>query len=403
MAAGAEPPEISKARQQLEQTRASLARWSPEAFAALTPEQQSLHQRSFTTNSGDKDWHRLETLTYQDGGTARHMKVPAGDVLHQFREDVRTGKLPAVSWLVAPQHFSDHPESPWYGAWYLAEAFDILTKNPEIWRKTIFILCYDENDGWFDHVPPFTAPVPGQPDTGATSPAYANMVGPFGGVTAASALNAVLQHPALLGEPVALTVNYAAALADGPFEVVARPARTNRSTQHWVVEIVQAGETVLTATALTAAAAVCCRGPQSSIALLPWPPTAAGTFDIHCRCSCHRRLPPSLPSVAANVVRIPDVVQSHFDTQQHDAVSAATIGIDTVVVLALLSSSHPHGCQHCVGIFAGIALALLPSLSTRTSPHCTGVVASIALASLPSLCRRHWAGVFAVVLLVLLP
>ncbi len=170
VATGAEPPEISKARQQLEQTRASLVRWSPEAFAALAPEQQTLHRRAFTTNSGDKDWHRLETLTYQDGGTARHMKVPAGDVLHQFREDVRTGKLPAVSWLVAPQHFSDHPESPWYGAWYLAEAFDILTKNPDIWRKTIFILCYDENDGWFDHVPPFTAPVPGQPDTGATSP-----------------------------------------------------------------------------------------------------------------------------------------------------------------------------------------------------------------------------------------
>lgn len=88
---------------------------------------------------------------------------------------------------------------------------------------------------------------------GVTSPAYANMVGPFGGVTAATALNAVLQHPALLGEPVALTVNYAAALADGPFEVTARPARTNRSTQHWWVEIVQAGETVLTATAVTAA------------------------------------------------------------------------------------------------------------------------------------------------------
>ena len=89
--------------------------------------------------------------------------------------------------------------------------------------------------------------------SGATSPAYANMVGPFGGVTAATALNAVLQHPALLGEPVALTVNYAAALANGPFEVVARAARTNRSTQHWVVEIVQGGETVLTATAVTAA------------------------------------------------------------------------------------------------------------------------------------------------------
>jgi acyl-coenzyme A thioesterase PaaI-like protein len=89
--------------------------------------------------------------------------------------------------------------------------------------------------------------------TGAMSSAYANMVGPFGGVTAATALNAVLQHPALLGHPVALTVNFCAALADGPFEATARPVRTNRSTQRWVVELVQAGEVVMTATAMTAA------------------------------------------------------------------------------------------------------------------------------------------------------
>ena len=74
---------------------------------------------------------------------------------------------------------------------------------------------------------------------GHTSDAYWNMVGPFGGITAATALNAVLQHPALLGQPVALTVNYAAALAKGRFIVVARAARTNRSTQHWSIEIRQ--------------------------------------------------------------------------------------------------------------------------------------------------------------------
>jgi len=85
---------------------------------------------------------------------------------------------------------------------------------------------------------------------GCTSPAYRNMVGPYGGITAAQALNAVLLHPERLGHPVALTVNYAAAIADGPFDVVARPARTNRSTQHWTLEFVQAGQTVLTGTAL---------------------------------------------------------------------------------------------------------------------------------------------------------
>jgi acyl-CoA thioesterase len=98
-----------------------------------------------------------------------------------------------------------------------------------------------------------------EPDayTGRTHPAYANMVGPFGGVTAATVLNAVMQHPERLGEPIALTVNYAAALADGAFTVTARPVRTNRSTQHWVMEISQpdangAPATVLTATAVTA-------------------------------------------------------------------------------------------------------------------------------------------------------
>ena len=61
---------------------------------------------------------------------------------------------------------------------------------------------------------------------GRTSPAYGNMIGPFGGVTAAQALNAVLRHPQRLGDPVAFTVNFAAALDEGDFLVLARPART---------------------------------------------------------------------------------------------------------------------------------------------------------------------------------
>jgi len=87
---------------------------------------------------------------------------------------------------------------------------------------------------------------------GHTSAAYANMVGPFGGISAAQMMNAVLLHPDRLGEPVSLTINFAAALAHGPFTVQARAARTNRSTQHWIIEVLQAGETVLTGTAFTA-------------------------------------------------------------------------------------------------------------------------------------------------------
>lgn len=88
--------------------------------------------------------------------------------------------------------------------------------------------------------------------SGATHAGYANMVGPFGGTTAAVLLNAVLQHPARLGDPIALTVNFAAPVVDGAFELLARPARTNRSTQHWQLEMQQAGEVVVTGTAVFA-------------------------------------------------------------------------------------------------------------------------------------------------------
>jgi acyl-CoA thioesterase len=88
--------------------------------------------------------------------------------------------------------------------------------------------------------------------SGATSPAYANMVGPFGGISTAQTLNAVLCHPQRLGDPVAITINFCAAVSDGAFTVSARPVRTNRSTQHWVVEMQQEGQAVLTATVVTA-------------------------------------------------------------------------------------------------------------------------------------------------------
>ena len=114
-----------------------------------------------------------------------------------------------------------------------------------------------------DH--PFDTAVALQPQAdghfvGRTSAPYRNFVGPFGGISAAQMLNAVLLHPQRLGEPVSLTVNFCAAVADGPFHIAARPARTNRSTQHWVIEMTQGesngsvpgSQTVLTATAVTA-------------------------------------------------------------------------------------------------------------------------------------------------------
>jgi acyl-CoA thioesterase len=87
---------------------------------------------------------------------------------------------------------------------------------------------------------------------GRTHPEWANMVGPFGGITAAAMLRAIEAHPDRIGEPLALTVNFAAPIADGDFDITLRAARTNRTNQHWVVELSQDGVAKTTATAVFA-------------------------------------------------------------------------------------------------------------------------------------------------------
>jgi len=167
---------LKKLKKQLREAEASLAsvnaereKYKPGMFDQLSDRHKSIHQKAFDTNKNDPHYRKLADLKYNDNGTERELKVPMGDVLHQFREDVKNGNLPTVSWLSAPENFSDHPGAAWYGAWYVSEVMDILTQNPEVWKKTIFILTYDENDGYFDHVPPFVAPHSHKTGTGKVS------------------------------------------------------------------------------------------------------------------------------------------------------------------------------------------------------------------------------------------
>jgi len=115
--------------------------------------------------------------------------------------------------------------------------------TPHVFDKALALVQSDFRTGLF---------------TGTTSADYWNMVGPFGGTTVAIMLRAVLQHPELLGAPIALTVNYAAAIEAGTFDVQATPVRTNRSTQHWTIELTQPGpdgkpQVTTTGTVVTAA------------------------------------------------------------------------------------------------------------------------------------------------------
>ncbi|MGW8352515.1 phosphocholine-specific phospholipase C [Streptomyces wedmorensis] len=119
---------------------------------------------AFRGNYGDNSLLYFNNYRNAQPGNPLHDKARTGtnakagegffDIL---RADVQAGRLPQVSWIAAPEAFSEHSNWPSnYGAWYIAQVLDALTSNPDVWARTALFITYDENDGFFDHVvPPF--------------------------------------------------------------------------------------------------------------------------------------------------------------------------------------------------------------------------------------------------------
>lgn len=107
--------------------------------------------------------------------------------LDRLRRDVLEGRLPQVSFVVADAAGSEHPDpsSPAQGADFTARVLDALTADPRVWSRTALLLMFDENDGFFDHVPP---PAPPSPDASAP--------GGFAGASAVDTDGEYHLHPA---------------------------------------------------------------------------------------------------------------------------------------------------------------------------------------------------------------
>jgi phospholipase C len=91
----------------------------------------------------------LQGTNISEGGTL------FDDLIH----DINNNTLPQVSWIVAPEAYCEHPNwPPNYGAWYISQVIDALTAKPEVWSKTVLLITFDENDGFFDHMIPATPP-----------------------------------------------------------------------------------------------------------------------------------------------------------------------------------------------------------------------------------------------------
>lgn len=80
--------------------------------------------------------------------------------LEGLRRDVLAGELPSVSWIVGPANYSEHPgpSSPVQGAYYVQQVLEALIADPAVFSRTVLLVTFDENDGFFDHVPPPCAP-----------------------------------------------------------------------------------------------------------------------------------------------------------------------------------------------------------------------------------------------------
>ena len=83
--------------------------------------------------------------------------TPASNSEMGFEEDCANGTLPDVSFIGSKSGYDEHPAAiPAAGAQFLATKLEALAANEELWNSTVFIINYDENDGFFDHVVPPT-------------------------------------------------------------------------------------------------------------------------------------------------------------------------------------------------------------------------------------------------------
>lgn len=98
---------------------------------------------------------------YKGGGdpALRHRALTTRG-LDMLRCDVLAGRLPQVSYVIATAKGSEHPgpSSPAQGAAYTAAVLDALTADPKVWARSALLVMFDENDGFFDHVPPPAPP-----------------------------------------------------------------------------------------------------------------------------------------------------------------------------------------------------------------------------------------------------
>jgi phospholipase C len=75
-----------------------------------------------------------------------------------FALDCITGNLPQVSWILGNLPDTEHAPDPIKWGESITSTVLLALTESGLWKNSLLFLTYDENGGFFDHVPPPTAP-----------------------------------------------------------------------------------------------------------------------------------------------------------------------------------------------------------------------------------------------------
>ena len=170
--------------------------WTSDAFIGNYGDNALLYFKQYQSAAADSALGKAA----KTGTEIRNLNRDPLQLLTDLRADVKAGRLPQVSWIAAPEAYTEHPNWPTdFGAWYIAQVLDALVSNPEVWSKTVFIVNYDEEGGFFDHVVPPTPPQ--SPQHGASTVPFEDEIFPGDATHPAGPYGLGLRVPMLVVSP----------------------------------------------------------------------------------------------------------------------------------------------------------------------------------------------------------
>jgi phospholipase C len=137
---------------------------------------------------------------YTDTTTDLYHRALGTTFPDDFMSDLKNNSLPKVSWLLTPLADTEHPgfSGAVNGEIAVRQIIEALISHPKVWAKTALFITWDENGGFFDHVPP---PAPPAGTKGEFLTASASAIAAAGAGTVRGPIGLGFRVPMLVVSP----------------------------------------------------------------------------------------------------------------------------------------------------------------------------------------------------------